>query len=287
MWLQKDGPVPTRSSPRERRVSPRRPIAIAGAVVPGRYSSMSGAFSRFTYEADDYEAVERQRQGKSAVRMSRSVASESDAAPSPRPLFKHCALPPAPKAAGAFQRFRYSIDPFEIKEDHKREELRQGAGKMLAGAFVAGGNARNEKRSLKRRSPELRAQITHALRADWPSFLRVSADERGTLLAAFAAERLSAERRRDLHDYMNRLMLTHPLAAEFALNRDPTCWGVARTGEQGSTAGVAVVLYALRPPWVPPDLLTAHKLLQKPAQSPLLAIGGGEPTGAAKGGTPA
>ena len=217
---------------------------------------MSGAFSRFTYESEPFDVAERQRQGK-------LVLPPCTSAESARPLFKHCALPPAPMAAGAFQRFRYSIDPFELHEDHKREELRERAGKILAGAFVAGGNARDEKYTLKRRSVELRTHIALTLRADWPSFLRMHSDERGTLVAAYAADRLSPERHKDLHGYMNRLMHTHPLAAEFGLSRDPTCWGVVRMGEHGSTAGVQEVLYALRPPWVAPNHYAMLNLLQQ------------------------
>ena len=75
---------------------------------------------------------------------------------------------------------------------------------------AAGGNARDAKRSLKIRAPELKAQLLKTLRADWPSFVRVGWDVRGLLIASFAAERLSSDRRSDLHAYMNRLLNQHP-----------------------------------------------------------------------------
>lgn len=259
MWLEgTKGAKPGGPGAASPRASPRKPV-IAGAVVPSRYSSIAG-FSRFSYVSDPFEATERCRRATLHGERSRPASGDSlGVGGSPRPLFKHCALPPAPKAAGAFQRFRYSVDPFEAEEDHKRAEKRHDAKQMLAGAFVAGGNARDEKRSLKRRMPELRMQLHRALQADWPSYLRVHTDERGVLLAAFAAERLSAERRADLHEYMNRLLSTHPAAAEFGLNRDPSRWGTVQTGEVGSAAGVSVLLYALRPPWVPNEL---HRLIE-------------------------
>lgn len=179
------------------------------------------------------------------------------------------AVPPAPKQAGAFQRFRYSLDPYEAQEDTKRQE-RQERQKTLAGAFSAGGNARDGKRLLKQRMPELRNQLLRTLRADWPSFRRVSIDERGCLLAVFAAEKLSAERRSDLHAYMNRLLNTHAAAAEFGLNRDPSRWGAvpapssSGSPDGGASSAPSPLVYAFRPPWVPNDLLRAQALLEQP-----------------------
>ena len=125
--------------------------------------------------------------------------------------------------------------------------------------------------------PELRTQLVRTLRADWPSFRKVSIDERGCLLAVFAAEKLSTERRSDLHAYMNRLLNTHPAAAEFGLNRDPSRWGVltapasivsssAVSAAEGGASPVAPspLVYGLRPPWVPNDLLRARALLEQP-----------------------
>ena len=268
MWLQ-DSP---RNSPRSTSsvVSPR-PIKVAGAVIPHKYSALNGrGFSRFLYDSGSAGQQQQQQQAHGQLT---TRPSPRNSAASPRQLtgledrqvFKHCSLPPAPKQAGAFQRFRYSPNPFEDMEDHKRQEMRQERAKTLAGAFAAGGNARDGKRSLKRRAPELKAAIQRTLRADWPSFVKVAIDERGVLLACFAVERLSSERRTDLHAYMNRLLNTHPASAEFGLNREPTRWGVVPTGPQyNPESNPAPVMYALRPPWVPNDLLNAHRLLEQP-----------------------
>lgn len=214
-----------------------------------------------------------------------------------RPAFvSRASLPPAPKQAGAFQRFRYSIDPFEAAEDHKRNELKKDRSKTIGGAFSAGGNARDGKRALKRRMPELRKQLTLALRADWNSFQRIVVDERGVLLALFASDNLSQERKRDLHAYMNRFLTTHPTSAEFALNRDPSRWGAALAASANApsqpaevVAGVLVapasaappIAYAFRPPWVPNDLLLAHRLLEQQSLGATSATshgGGGTPS---------
>ena len=96
------------------------------------------------------------------------------------------------------------------------------------------------------------AQLHSTLRNDWPAFLKVVTDEKGVLLALFNAERLSSERRADLREYMNRLQNTHPTAAEFGLNRDPTRWGAVLPGVPAAAGVEGVddqVVYALRPPW--------------------------------------
>jgi len=259
MWR---APADAPGSPvRSPRLTPRA-LAIQGAVVAEKYSALEGrGFSRFVYES---EPVERRRQP--SPRQQQPVGGG-------RAGFKHCALPPAPKQAGTFQRFRYSIDPFEEMEARRRAEVHRERSKTLNGAFSAGGNARDPKRALKLRLPELRAQLVKTLRADLPSFVRVVLDERGVLLCLFAAERLNAERRTDLHAYMNRLLKTHPMSTEFGLQREPTRWGVAASvpgdpvaaptttaaagmpspppsAETVSMAALPPLVYAFRPPWV-------------------------------------
>ena len=92
---------------------------------------------------------------------------------------------------------------------------------------------------------------------------------------------------------MNRLLKTHPAAAEFGLNRDPIRWGVASTSaspaipgsSEPSAAGfIPPIVYALRPPWVANDILrAAHKLLEQPIagttsqQQPQLSSGSAAP----------
>lgn len=110
-------------------------------------------------------------------------------------------------------------------------------------------------------SQELKEQLLQTLRSDWPSFLRVATDERGVVLAIFAADKLTPERRADLHDYMNRLLTVHPAASEFGLNREAARWGALLPAVE-ATATPAQLVFALRPPWVPNDLL-AHRLLEE------------------------
>ena len=314
MWRAGSG-----ASPRPGAVITPRPTGVKGANIPGKYSTLKGrGFSSFEYFEQRPEAGS-PRSVRTLASVSPRAASVSPRAAvvdgpstlSGRPVFKHSALPPAPKQAGAFQRFRYSVDPYEALEDHKRSELRDTRARSIAGAFSAGGNARDGRRLLKRRAPvsvpirpglrlcaarpppdrrpissaaprelpvapsararsqELKSQLVRTLRSDWPSFLRVLPDERGVLCAQFASERLSVERRADLHGYMNRLLNTHPAAAEFGLNRDPSRWGIQQPAADDSPA---CLVYALRPPWVPNDLLNAHRLLEQqkaPLANPL------------------
>lgn len=294
MWLAGPSGV---TSPRSGTAITPRPTQVRGANIPSKYSSLKGrGFSCFEY----FEQPRSPRNPPPISPRPQLTLLNDGSSPqggggilSDRPIFKHSALPPAPQQAGSFQRFRYSTDPYELNEDYKRSELRTTRTKTLSGAFSAGGNARDERRMLKRRAPvrrlplsarsspvlqrsahtwwvrlclgsrpvprdcphrsqELKAQLMSTLRSDWSSFLSVTTDERGVVLALFAADRLNAERRADLHDYMNRLLSTHPATAEFGLNREAARWGATISAIEAG--GPAQLVFALRPPWVPNDL---------------------------------
>jgi hypothetical protein len=171
------------------------------------------------------------------------------------------------------------------------------AAALLAALLLS--RALDPLRRLKQRSGELMNSLRKTLRADWgQAFVRVTSDERGVLLLLFAGERLPAERahkraperkrhaptrrgpmlararadglrrpwrvaaagRADLHMYMNRLLSTHPVSSDFGVQREPSRWGVVQPpkGEARAAASEDIV-YALRPPWVANDLLTAHQ----------------------------
>jgi len=271
MWLQKDA---GNSVVSPRRV-PVRSVPVRGARVSNQYGPLSGrGFSNFQFaldgQSDPYELTERARCPSSSRGPQQAVLHSM----SPRPVFKHSALPQAPAQAGSFQCFRYSMDPYERKEDLKRTEVRHVATRQLGGSFLAGGSAKNEKRSLRRRLPELREQLKRSLRSDWPSFMGIGLDERGVLMVAFDSEQLDGERHADLHTYMGRMLDMHPASREFNLQKDPTRWGVIVAAVElaemppvgASVPSEAVrnserIIYALRPPWVPNDLLLAHRLV--------------------------
>lgn len=101
--------------------------------------------------------------------------------------------------------------------------------------------------------------------------MRVFFDERGILVACFDAERLNADRRLDLHEYMNRLLNTHAAAAEFGLSRDSSRWGCVHAVPLAPDLESAPLVYALRPPWVPNDLVTAQRLLEQSKAPPAIA----------------
>ena len=232
-------------------------VPVSGALVPGKYSSLRG-FSNFEYIEEPFEILEKSRLAHihPASQPSRPTsAAGSNALASPRPVFKTSALPPAPRNAGAFQQFRYALDPFEALETQRRVESHSQREKVIASAFLAGGNARGGgKRSLRLRMPELRTQLHRTLLIDWQQCYRgLVVDQRGMLLAAFETGGLGVERRADLHTYMNRILAKHPSAVEFGITRDASRWGTLFAGSHDR------LVYAFRPPWVPNDAFLMHR----------------------------
>jgi len=183
------------------------------------------------------------------------------------PIFAYRALPRAPKEAGSFERFRYSTNPFEALQEHNWQHAQKERAKIRAGQFKPGGKGLDAKRrSLKLRAPELKAAVFKTLQHDWPSFLRVDTDDRGVLLACFSEERLSSERRADLHVYMNRMLKMDPTLNEYWVTRDPMCWGVVMlegADLQQPPVHPPPLVYALRPPWVTNDLGKVTKWLRE------------------------
>jgi len=153
MWLA--GPAGITSPRNSPRITPR-PTQVNGANIPSKYSSLRGrGFSCFEYfeqkPGSSPRATGSPRRELVLMNDGSSLHGGSGML-SDRPIFKHSALPPAPQQAGSFQRFRYATDPYERNEDHKRHELRETKTKTIAGSFMAGGNARDERRMLKRRA---------------------------------------------------------------------------------------------------------------------------------------
>ena len=173
----------------------------------------------------------------------------------------------APKQAGSFQRFRYSVNPFEDVQDHHFEEEQRQRALVRAGDFRPGGKGRRaDCFRLKLRAPELKAELLASLKNDWPSFTTLKTDARGIILACFEAERVSPDRRRDLHAYMNRLLTTHPACNTYGLMREPTRWGLVvdvepPKPEPWMNTEPPPLVYAFRPPWVDND---PQGLLTKP-----------------------
>eukprot|EP00966_Prymnesium_polylepis_P200138 4638078-Prymnesium_polylepis.1 len=188
--------LPSRVSPRgsPRGVPTAARIPVAGTVVPGKYSLLKG-FSHFSYMEDPFELGERERRasrGPSRPGTAGSDTPGTHASPSPRPVFKTTALPPAPRNAGAFQQFRYALDPYELKDEKRQEAARREKAKLAAGAFLAGGNARSGGGARRLRLPELRTQMHRTFRNDWQCYRGISVDEKGMLVVAFAVENLGA-----------------------------------------------------------------------------------------------
>lgn len=209
-------------------------IPITGAVTPKRFSAVTKGFSRFEYISDPYDG---DRQG-----MASGVTD--------RPVFKCSAMETAPKQSGTFQRFRYAVDPYERFEQQQKGMLIERDAKLVGERrFVAGGNARDPKTLLRRRVPELRMQLHQLLRNDWANFWKIAEDSLGMIMVLFSADRLTLERRKNLHEYMNRLVVRNSTIIEFGLTRDAMRWNVTQQSENG---GPLILSYVFRPPWVPP-----------------------------------
>ena len=239
-------------------------VAVGTRLPSTPFSAMKGrGFSAFTYEPSEREALP----PKLTYSGGRKARPQSAAAE--KPIFMCRALPMAPRQAGAFQRFRYSVNPFEAFQDITFQEEQRQRSLIRAGSFRPGGKGkRADSFRLKLRAPELKADLQARLKKDWPSFIAIRTDERGIILACFAAERLDHERRRDLRTYMNRLLTTHPACTEYCLMKEPTRWGVVLDDDPDPPQQQLLyvepprLLYAFRPPWVDND---PHGLLTKPA----------------------
>lgn len=242
--------------------TPRRLVAgpavipMQGQITPGRFSSAPKAFSTFTYTGDPnyYERLERSRRPPSSKQASSTPSSSR--APHGLP-FKICAVPSGPRHTGTFAVFTYDVDPAERRQAARKQAEQQDSERVRAGAFVAGGRRKADKRAMQSRLPELLKGVHKTFQGDWLAFHSISVDAKGYVLAVFAAENLSAQRRDDLHAYMNRFVGHNQLATMFGLTRDPTRWGVVHRpeGTSGSNASLQssadIIMYALRPPWVP------------------------------------
>lgn len=152
--------------------------------------------------------------------------------------------PFSPRGAGSFAEFNYLPDPYEMGEVLSQVVQSREAAEIRAGAFKAGGNAGKAKLASHRRSADIRTHLFMELKADCPSFLRVTEDPLGHVLAVFSASQVPDARRSDLHSYMNRFASKRPMVAECGLARDLSRWGSVAGGTD------PIIVYSFRPPWV-------------------------------------
>ena len=69
---------------------------------------------------------------------------------------------------------------------------------------------------------------------------------------------LPLSRRGELRAYLNRFLERNACCAEFSLVRDPSRWGVPHATAEGTP----LLLFAVRPPWVPNEPLAAERQLR-------------------------
>ena len=155
--------------------SPREMRAV-GTIIPHKYSAMKGrGFSSFLYDSSPPTAS---KQAKNQHNARAEFAAASSRPPRPQSAPWLSSLPMQPKQAGAFQRFRYTINPYEALQESNWQYAKKEHAKIRAGAFKPGGKGADaRRRSLKLRAGELMADLLATLRADWPSFIKVSTVE--------------------------------------------------------------------------------------------------------------
>ena len=104
------------------------------------------------------------------------------------------------------------------------------------------------------RQGELLHGVHRALRADWRHiYRRTTVDGHGFLQLLF--EPLPEQRRGELRSYLNRFLEHNACCAEFGLVRDPSRWGVPHATAEGAP----LLLFAVRPPWVPNEPLAGER----------------------------
>ena len=81
--------------------------------------------------------------------------------------------------------FSYDVDPFERRLAVKKAAERKEAEGVRAGAFVAGGRRKADKRSMQSRLPELLKGVHNTFRGDWYAFHSISVDAKGYIHAHF------------------------------------------------------------------------------------------------------
>lgn len=214
-------------------------IPISGATVPSKYSPRGG-FSNFTHM--EHGPFHLHEKATRAHRHSPATSTHAEDSPRARPVFKATALPPAPRNAGAFQQFRYALDPFEALQERRRADAKAWRQKVVGSAFLAGGSTRGGKRNLRLRLPELRQQLHRTLRDDWQSFRGLVADERGLLLAAFEVR----------HHPLSRLppppaQVLPPSNSRPPSRALPRCARAVGGGAQGRSAGGTPLIHEPAP----------------------------------------
>lgn len=138
--------------------SPSSRLFPKGQRRTKKYSSMPEQFTWYDYMSDPLEQ-------KLEIRRL-AVANGKKKWMAPKD-FKTCALPRVHKAAGMFDRFTYSMSPFEVTEEDAKMESRRSKQKMLHGPLRAGGCV-NEAEQAKIRRKELIKWLTQQLKRDWP-----------------------------------------------------------------------------------------------------------------------
>ena len=152
----------------------------AGQKKPSKFSGVGNYFSIYEYMKDPFErhkaaTIEERRKGKELW-----VGSED---------FKTTALPQVPRNAGSFDEFKYTIDPYEQKDEYQKLMKKKSDSKILHGPVRAGGTV-SDNELTKIRSNEAIDRLDRMLRKDWDdAFVDVFEDVSGCIVMCFGADR--------------------------------------------------------------------------------------------------
>ena len=203
----------------------------AGQKKPSKFSGVGNYFSIYEYMKDPFErhkaaTIEERRKGKELW-----VGSED---------FKKTALPQVPRNAGSFHEFKYTINPYEQKDEYQKLMKKKSDSKILHGPVRAGGTV-SDNELTKIRSNEAIDRLDRMLRKDWDdAFVDVFEDVSGCIVMCFEKERIGDG---DITSYMNLMARANDIVKEFSLKKDASRWGV-------TDADVPQVYYVFWPPWV-------------------------------------
>ena len=115
--------------------------------------------------------------------------------------FKTCALPQVDTSQGLFNKYTYSISPYENTEEEAKRENKETKQKILHGPVRAGGCV-NQAEQARIRLKELLKSIMKLLKGDWPdATIDAFVDETGCIVLSFLKKGRSIKH---VVAYMNR-----------------------------------------------------------------------------------
>lgn len=154
--------------------------------------------------------------------------------------FKTCALPKVHKSQGLFNKYTYSISPYENTEETAKRESRETKQKILHGPVRAGGCV-NQAEQARIRLKELLKSLMILFKRDWPdATIDTFVDDTGCIVISFLKKGLSIK---SVIAYMNKFAKANAKVIEFKLKKDATRWPFNNDAMENA-------FFVLKPPWI-------------------------------------